>query len=110
MSFPPPRKRHPNETEEEWNHVIEETKHLKRLCQLKDNTKQEKLTDDLNDDSDNDRKYSHITLQQNQQLHAEQIPQFYNNDTSILLSNDNWNEVDEQRIKKSKYKNRKKIV
>ena len=51
MSFPPPHKCHPNETEEEWNHVIEETKQLKRLCQLKYYTKQEKLTDDLNDDS-----------------------------------------------------------
>ena len=48
MSFPPPCKRHPNETEEEWNHVIKETKQLKRLFQLKNYMRQQKWTGDLN--------------------------------------------------------------
>ena len=72
---------------------------MKHLFQLKHDMRQQKWMGDLNCDSDNDIKYSHITLQQNQQLHAEQIIQCNNNNASILLSNDNRNEVDEQGIK-----------
>ena len=99
MSFPPPRKRHPYETEEEWNHVIKETKQMKHLFQLKHDMTQQQLTGDLNGDSDNDIKYSNMTLQHNQHFHAEQIVQCNKNDASISFPNDKMNEVDEQGIK-----------
>ena len=47
MSFPPPRKRHPYETEEEWNNFIKETKEMKHLFQLKHDMTQQQLTGDL---------------------------------------------------------------
>ena len=78
---------------------------MKHLFQLKHDMTQQKWTGDLNCDSDYDIKYSHITLQQNQQLHAEQIIQCNNNDALISFSNDKMNEVDEQEIKKSKHNN-----
>ena len=43
MSFPSLRKRHPNETEEEWNHVIKKTKKWKILLQLKNDLTQQSL-------------------------------------------------------------------
>ena len=76
---------------------------MKHLFQLKHDMTQQQLMGDLNGDSENDIKYSNMTLQHNQHFHAEKIIQCNKNDASISFPNDKMNGVDEQTKTKSQH-------
>ena len=69
---------------------------------------QQQSKGDLNGDSDNDIKYSNMTLQHNQLFHAEKSIQYNKNNSSISFPNDKMNGVDEQGKTKLQHNNVKK--
>ena len=76
---------------------------MKHLFQLKSEMTQQQLTGDLNGDSDNDIKYSNMTLQHNQHFNAEKIIQCNKNDSLFPFPNYKMNGVYEQTKTKSQH-------